>query len=509
MTIKELENRTGMTRANIRFYEGEGLVFPKRLENGYRDYSEEDALTLEKIKLLRQLQMDIDTIRKVQQGVLTLEQALFSQVAKLEGDRTVIERAVQVCRELERSGVEYAALEPQSWLRQLQAPERPQLPEAQAPASKTDKFGAPRACYHPWQRLFARSLDVTLYSTAINVAWLLLTRDPGFLRLQSGGPVAEFLSGLASLVLALALEPLWLRFWGWTPGKWVFGLTLRNEDGDKLTLAQGFQRSYAVFRDGYGWYIPIWGWWKMWQARKLGLEQGQDCYWDHDEGYRYTKAERRFSGGGLDYTEAERGAGGGWLFVGLEVLCMAALVLTMLWSAVPPCRGDLTVAEFARNYNHSLRIQTAGSDSYEPTLDGEGRWKEREASIGETVIFFDDTSYTEPEFTVTDGRVTAVRLHMESRYAYVGSGFREAMAVMALVGSADGVTMFNVLRTLEEAYKLLGTWENLETDFRGLHISQQAEYIGYEDAGSGTLWLEDAKTPRHCEKTVTISLIEP
>ena len=37
MTIKELENRTGMTRANIRFYEGEGLLSPRRLENGYRD----------------------------------------------------------------------------------------------------------------------------------------------------------------------------------------------------------------------------------------------------------------------------------------------------------------------------------------------------------------------------------------------------------------------------------------------------------------------------------------
>ena len=38
MTIKELETRTGMERANIRFYEKEGLLSPKRLDNGYRDY---------------------------------------------------------------------------------------------------------------------------------------------------------------------------------------------------------------------------------------------------------------------------------------------------------------------------------------------------------------------------------------------------------------------------------------------------------------------------------------
>ena len=96
MTIKELEERTGLLRANIRFYEEEGLLSPVRLANGYRDYSEEDVLTLEKIKLLRQLQLDINTIRLVQGGTLTLEQAMFSQLNKLEGDRALIERAAEL-----------------------------------------------------------------------------------------------------------------------------------------------------------------------------------------------------------------------------------------------------------------------------------------------------------------------------------------------------------------------------------------------------------------------------
>ena len=40
MTIKEIENLSGMTRANIRFYETEGLLRPARNSNGYRNYSE-------------------------------------------------------------------------------------------------------------------------------------------------------------------------------------------------------------------------------------------------------------------------------------------------------------------------------------------------------------------------------------------------------------------------------------------------------------------------------------
>ena len=36
MTIREIEALSGMTRANIRFYESEGLLTPNRMENGFR-----------------------------------------------------------------------------------------------------------------------------------------------------------------------------------------------------------------------------------------------------------------------------------------------------------------------------------------------------------------------------------------------------------------------------------------------------------------------------------------
>lgn len=38
MHIKDIETRTGLSRANIRYYEQEGLVHPVRARNGYRDY---------------------------------------------------------------------------------------------------------------------------------------------------------------------------------------------------------------------------------------------------------------------------------------------------------------------------------------------------------------------------------------------------------------------------------------------------------------------------------------
>ena len=100
MTIKELEALVGMTRANIRFYEQEGLISPARQPNGYRDYSREDAETLSKIKLFRQLHLNLDTIRALQSEELTLDQALEEQLTELEADQSALDRARRVCREL-------------------------------------------------------------------------------------------------------------------------------------------------------------------------------------------------------------------------------------------------------------------------------------------------------------------------------------------------------------------------------------------------------------------------
>ena len=53
MYIKELENRTGLTRHTIRFYEKQGFLqerFFRRKANNYREYSEETVGYLKMLK---------------------------------------------------------------------------------------------------------------------------------------------------------------------------------------------------------------------------------------------------------------------------------------------------------------------------------------------------------------------------------------------------------------------------------------------------------------------------
>ena len=58
MKINEVEALVGITKKNIRFYEEQGLINPRRnSENGYRDYGEEEVAVLRQIKLLRKLDL--------------------------------------------------------------------------------------------------------------------------------------------------------------------------------------------------------------------------------------------------------------------------------------------------------------------------------------------------------------------------------------------------------------------------------------------------------------------
>ena len=64
MKINEMEALVGVTKKNIRFYEEQGLLSPRRnSENGYREYGEAEIETLRRIKLMRKLGVPIPEIR--------------------------------------------------------------------------------------------------------------------------------------------------------------------------------------------------------------------------------------------------------------------------------------------------------------------------------------------------------------------------------------------------------------------------------------------------------------
>ena len=66
MKINEVEAQVGITKKNIRFYEEQGLLSPRRnSENGYRDYGEAEVAILRQIKLMRKLGVPLEEIRRM------------------------------------------------------------------------------------------------------------------------------------------------------------------------------------------------------------------------------------------------------------------------------------------------------------------------------------------------------------------------------------------------------------------------------------------------------------
>jgi DNA-binding transcriptional MerR regulator len=52
MRIGALADTTGVSRRLLRYYEEQGLLQPRRLSNGYREYSEPDVATVHHIRTL-------------------------------------------------------------------------------------------------------------------------------------------------------------------------------------------------------------------------------------------------------------------------------------------------------------------------------------------------------------------------------------------------------------------------------------------------------------------------
>lgn len=84
MKINEAEELLGISKANIRFYEKEGLLTPRRGENRYRDYSEEDLDRLREIVILRKLGISVQVIKRLLDGELMLGDAMTANIANLE-----------------------------------------------------------------------------------------------------------------------------------------------------------------------------------------------------------------------------------------------------------------------------------------------------------------------------------------------------------------------------------------------------------------------------------------
>lgn len=379
MTIKEIETLSGLPRANIRYYEAEELITPRRAENGYRDYSQADADTLLRIKLLRALGLTIEQLKTLACGEAALDAVLAERLQAMQQEQHALGRAEQVAEQLRQAKVDYQTLDAERYLAEL---------ENGMPAALQQDVQPKQ--HMLWQRFFARYLDVTLY----HAFWVTLLPLLGYnlFRNRNGGAM---LVQVLSLLTTFFLESLLLHIFAATPGKWLFGLRVTDGDGGKLTYEAALNRTAFVFWYGIRLDLPVLRLVRLYKCAE-DEQAGKALPWEADS--EQTVCDRH-----------------GWRFAAAALLAIAVMASAVLGVLLPigtVHRGDLTVAQFAENYNAIQR--QLGSEGIE--LDASGCWKAEsvfETSGGTTTYMFRDR-YPQFEYETENGILTAVIYRLES-----------------------------------------------------------------------------------------------
>ena len=177
----------------------------------------------------------------------------------------------------------------------------------------------------------------------------------------------------------------------------MLGMRLTGADGKNLPYSEGVTRYIMMLGWGLGFYIPIFSLvmiirsaWRCWK------EEPQP--WDDGVAYIAKPFRPRYAA---------------------ALLLTAVLVLTAAEAVssacqLPPNKGDLTVAEFAENYNRQASYLGFGGRTY---LDEAGRWQEKPEDSSQITISLDELMDVNPwddarvfHYTVEDGHVTAVTM---------------------------------------------------------------------------------------------------
>ncbi|KAB3528839.1 MerR family transcriptional regulator [Alkaliphilus serpentinus] len=480
MTIKEVEMLSGMERGNIRFYEREGLITPKRMDNGYRDYSQNDLQILLRIKLLRSLHISLEEIKALKEGSKDLLDTLSKQIVKLDQEKKDASYAQDVCRAMQGEWVTFADLDAKKYLNCIK--ESMKGTDSGYFSIKGDEL--PQV-FHPWRRFLARIFDIFMYNTL----WMALLALVFDVNLATRGNFENSLDSFISIAIMLFIEPFWLHMLGTTPGKALLGLRIENPDGRPLSYAEGLERTWSVIGTGMGYNIPIYNLICLLKSYKLCNEK-ETQPWDEEVSYT------------LKDTKWYRGV----FYIGAHAVAIAFLLTVTSAQQLPPNRGNLTVAEFVENHNYYAEF--FGINFGNKYLNKDGKWVKKDFD-GRTHIEIQDTEKPKYHFTIANGYVKGVSFEIEITnndkwlYSYDKQMF---LVSLAFAGAQEEIGLFSKLprRIGEEIEK--NTFKDFCFEEAGITFTCVTDYSGYKVIQSHILIPEEKATKTYY--SLSFSLIK-
>lgn len=316
----------------------------------------------------------------------------------------------------------------------------------------------------PFRRYCARSLDASIYTVVFSIVMVLFFRCNTSFYISN---VFNFLSVIVVMIIMIFLEPLLLSKFGTTIGKKICGLYVVDDQGQFLTYKAGMRRVVVMLQYGQGWNIPFYNLYRGWKSYKA-CGAGELLEWDVEIRAMMKLKDKKI-----------------WrvfVYILLAIISLAIFSGLVFYTAKPLHTGELTVSEFAENYNRYL-ANINRTDIGE--LDEQGTLIKSE----EVDFYIIEILNQEPpcfEYIVEDGEMVGleVKRDMNSGEEWIASDQTYLAVAMMAFGPAQEEYK-NYKKEWEQYITNMenAPFESVAFEVDGMSVSYTVTYSGYEERG--------------------------
>lgn len=458
MNIKLVETLTGMTRANIRFYENEGFITPTRLSNGYREYSDEDVEILKRIKLLRSLHLPLNDIKSLHNGTNDLLEILNQHIKNLEKEITKLNQSSKLCKKILNDQVTYSTLHADDYINL----------EDISFEIKDDIITQPII---PWRRYFARTLDLGLYSLLWSFILTFVLQVP----LINRNIFETLFDNYMTVAFMLIFEPILLSKFATTPGKWCMGIYVYDYSNQKLTLMESIDRTFKMFVSGMGCSVPLFSMYREFiSCHKYSNHKTLE--WDVNT---TIKVKEKYTLGII-------------VFVLIYIMRILLSIGLGMVSIVPNHKGELTISQFADNFNYVADYRN--EDELSCYLDENANWIHKG-----NVIHLTSLENPEIQFELENGIIKKITIE-QAIYSNTNMILDHPRTLLytleTMVASQEGYNpLSNDLSNLQKDFiNHINT--EYEEEYLNLSIYYHLDYKGYQFVDYN-VWLPNETDPQN------------
>ncbi len=329
-------------------------------------------------------------------------------------------------------------------------------------SSKNENMLESISDFFPWRRYFARTLDLIIYNFAFRSFCMLVLRYQN----ENYG-MAELINIIASMVLMVLIEPLLISKFGTTLGKYVMGIYVRGKDGKLLTNKEAFNRTYSVLIFGVGLQIPFFSIYTNVKSYSV-YKNKKSLPWEYDNS-SYLKDKKFLR-----------------IIAYMVVVIVASFIVAIcdFTARAPKNKGDITVAEFASDYNRLLDyedLRVKADNGSTKRLSESGQFVTESDNLLDTYSQLDDITLT---YIEEDGIMKGFELTMSgsTQGAIYDSGIYEAIALIDIfVKSQESYSIFSEELVDSLNYILKNYCDGFDLTVEGVRITQVVENQGYDD----------------------------